>query len=111
MSRAFQTIAVAVILAAFAATRVDAQSAPNLSPKDEDHSVVYELGWAGDYSRDEGFHAKGATFALEVTPIPDRLELEVGVTAIRADGATETSVDLLFKKPWTLSKQVEFMAG
>jgi hypothetical protein len=100
-----------VILIALAATRANAQSAAPVSPKDDDHSVVYELGWASDYSRAEGFHAKGATFAFEVTPVPDRLELEVGLTAIRANGVTETSVDLLFKKPWTLSKRIEFMAG
>ncbi len=72
---------------------------------------MFELGWAGDYSSAEGSHAKGATFAFEVTPIPDRLELESGVTTIRANGVSETSVDLLFKKPWSFSKTVEFMAG
>jgi hypothetical protein len=72
---------------------------------------VYELGWAGDYSRTEGVHLKGATFAFEVTPVPDRLELECGLTAIRSPGVAEISVDLLFKKPWSLSEHVEFMAG
>jgi hypothetical protein len=72
---------------------------------------VYELGWAGSYSLAEGVHAKGGTFALEVTPIPDRLELECGVTTIRASGSMETSVDLLFKKPWRISRTVEVMAG
>jgi hypothetical protein len=80
-------------------------------PTSEDHSIVYELGWAASYSRTEGVHPKGATFAFEVTPIENRLELECGVTLIRASGVTETSLDLLFKKPWTLSKRVEFMAG
>jgi hypothetical protein len=107
MSRSLESVFVALIVIAFAATTAGAQSVSNPAPKDEDHAVVYELGWAGDYSRDEGVHAKGATFAFEVTPIPDRLELEVGVTAIRANGVTESSVDLLFKKPWTLSKHVE----
>jgi len=111
MSRTLQAVAVAVISIASAATVASAQSAAPVPPKDEDHSIVYELGWAGDYSRAEGFHAKGATFAFEVTPVPDRLELEGGVAAIRANGVTETSVDLLFKKPWTLSKHIEFMAG
>lgn len=82
----------------------------NATPK-EDHSIVYELGWAGSYSHAEGFDAKGATAAFEVTPVPDRLELEAGATFIRASGSTETSVDLLFKKPWTFSPTVEFMAG
>jgi hypothetical protein len=101
----------ALILIAAAANVANAQSVASVAPTDEEHSIVYELGWAGDYSHAEGFHAKGATFAFEVTPVPDRLELEVGVTAIRAKGVTETSIDLLFKKPWTISKHIEFMAG
>src|SRR5579863_9332770 len=91
----------AVALTALAPHRAWAQAVPPGPAVDEDHAIVYEIGWAGDYSRAEGFHAKGATFAFEVTPVKDRLELEAGVTAIRASGVTETSVDLLFKKPWS----------
>jgi hypothetical protein len=94
-----------------AATLASAQSAVPKPAADEDHAIVFELGWAGEYSAADGFQAKGATFAFEVTPVKDRLELECGVTAIRAKGATETSVDVLFKKPWSLSRRVEFMAG
>lgn len=72
---------------------------PALLPDREDHAVVFELGWAGEWSHAEGFHPKGATFALEVTPIEKWLELEFGVTAVRADGVTESPVDVLFKKP------------
>ena len=89
-------------------TAAFAQSAP---PPKEDHVIVYEIGWAGSWSHDERWQTKGATFAFEVTPIEDRLEIEAGVTAIRSRGVTETSADILFKKPWTLSKHVEFMAG
>jgi hypothetical protein len=111
LSRVLKTVPAALILIAAAAGVAHAQSVASVPTKDEEHSIVYELGWAGDYSHAEGVHARGATFAFEVTPVPDRLELEVGVTAIRASGVTETSVDLLFKKPWTLSKRIEFMAG
>jgi hypothetical protein len=99
------------VLSAAAPSLASAQSTVPKPAGDEDHAIVYELGWAGEYSAAEGFHAKGATFAFEVTPVKDRLELECGVTAIRATGTTETSVDLLFKKPWSLSRRVEFMAG
>ena len=47
---------------------------------------------------------------MEVTPIENHLELEAGVTALFKRHA-EWSVDLLFKKPWTLSKKAEFMVG
>ena len=98
------------ILTVWHATSVFGQTRPPAAT-DDDHAIVFELGWAGSYSHGEGLHARGATFAFEVTPVPDRLELESGVTLIRANGSTETSIDLLFKKPWTLSRTVEFMAG
>lgn len=79
--------------------------------KDDDHAVVFELGWAASFSHAEGWHTRGATFAFEVTPIEGKLELEAGVTAIRSGRTTETSVNILFKKPWKWSKTVEFMAG
>ena len=53
----------------------------------------------------------GPTFAVEVTPIENWLELEMGVTATFHHQSTEWSTDLLFKKPWTLSKRLEFMFG
>jgi hypothetical protein len=56
-------------------------------------------------------HPKGGTFAFEVTPIEHWLELERGVSAIRADGVTEVPMDVLFKKPWQFSRQVELMVG
>ena len=39
------------------------------------------------------------------------LELEAGITSLFARHSTEWDADLLFKKPWTLSKKVEFMFG
>jgi hypothetical protein len=111
MLRVLLSLAAALALSVTAAASAHAQSVLPAPSQGDDHSIVFELGWAGSYSNLEGFHPMGATFAFEVTPVPDRLELEAGVSAIRARGATETSVDLLFKKPWTWSRQVEFMAG
>ena len=99
--------ALLLVLASASAARAQ----PAAIPTDEDHAVVFELGWTGDWSHDEGVQAKGATFAFEVTPIEHWLELEVGVAAIRHDGATEVPIDVLFKKPWSFSPQFEFMIG
>src|ERR1051326_2070750 len=89
-----------------------AKQAPRAKPDvgHDDHAVVYELGMAGDWSRREGFHP-GGTFAFEVTPIEGWLELEMGVTAIHGDRSTEMPVDVLFKKPWRISRRFEFMLG
>jgi hypothetical protein len=90
---------------------VRAQSTAVRTADRDDHAIVFELGWAGDWSHREGLHPKGGTLAFEVTPIEHWLELEFGVAAVRADGVTEVPIDVLFKKPWQVSKQFEFMAG
>jgi hypothetical protein len=84
---------------------------PADAPEEKDHAVVFELGWAGDWSHEEGLHPIGATFAFEVTPIERWLELEIGVSALRADDATEVPISVLFKKPWQMSPKFEFMIG
>lgn len=74
-------------------------------------AAVVELGGAGAWNVRDATRSFGPTVAVEVTPIEKRLELEAGVTPLFARHSTEWSVDLLFKKPWTLSKNVEFMMG
>jgi hypothetical protein len=87
------------------------QKKPEATGPDEgEHSIVFEFGAAGDWSPAEGFHP-GGTFAFEVTPVENWLELEFGVTAIRSGTSTEASVDVLFKKPWQFSRAFEFMIG
>ena len=84
---------------------------PDTHPIPEDHAIVYEIGWAAQWSHDEGAQLQGATFAMEVTPIEHWLEIEIGVSAIRSDGHTEVPIDVLFKKPWAVSPQFEVMVG
>lgn len=48
---------------------------------------------------------------IEFTPIENWLEIEAGVTPLFTRHSTEWDTDLLFKKPWTLSKKAEFMFG
>jgi len=78
---------------------------------DEEPAAIVELGGAAA----RGLTGEGASFgptvAVEVTPIENRLELEAGVTGLFRRHSTEWSADLLFKKPWTLSKKAEFMVG
>jgi hypothetical protein len=73
--------------------------------------AVVELGGAADSNFKSGGSSFGPTVAVEVTPIEKWLELEAGVTPLFTRHSTEWDLDLLFKKPWTLSKKVEFMAG
>lgn len=70
-----------------------------------------ELGGAGSWNIKDGGASFGPTVAVEFTPIENWLEIEAGVTPLFARHSTEWDTDLLFKKPWTLSKKVEFMLG
>jgi hypothetical protein len=89
-------------------TSAFAQSADDKEPKEV---AVVELGAAAGWNITSGGSNVAPTVAVEVTPIEKWLELEAGVTPIFSRHSTEWDVDLLFKKPWTLSKKVEFMAG
>ena len=80
--------------------------------KDDEGVAVLELGAAVAHDLKDGGASVGPTIAVEITPIEKWLELELGVTPLfRKHRSAEWSTDLLFKKPWTLSKKVEFMFG
>ena len=109
--RLLTRVSCVLLLVIASSSLVRAQSISADPPDKEDHTIVFEVGWAGDWSHEEGWRPRGATLAFEVTPIEHWLELEVGAAAMRADGATEIPIDVLFKKPWQFSRQFEFMAG
>jgi hypothetical protein len=81
------------------------------SPEAEKEIAVVELGGAVGRSLTGGGSNFGGDVAVEVTPIEHWLELEAGVTPLFNRHSKEWDIDLLFKKPWDLSKKVEFMAG
>jgi hypothetical protein len=80
---------------------------------EEEHepAAIVELGAATSWNVRGGAAAFGPDAAVEFTPIENWLEIEAGVTPLFTRHSTEWDTDLLFKKPWTLSKKAEFMAG
>jgi hypothetical protein len=78
---------------------------------EKEPAVIVELGGAANWNVNDGRSGFGPTVAVEVTPIGKWLELEAGVTPLFSRHSTEWNTDLLFKKPWTLSKKAEFMLG
>lgn len=76
----------------------------------EEPAAIVELGGAASHNL-KGGSGFGADLAAEITPIENWLELEAGVTPVFARHATEWDADFLFKKPWTISKKLEFMIG
>jgi hypothetical protein len=78
---------------------------------EKEPTAIVEIGGAGEWSLTDHAGRFGPTVAVEVTPIPEWLEIETGITSLLGRGGTEWSADLLFKKPFTLSDKVEFMIG
>jgi hypothetical protein len=79
--------------------------------KEKEPAAILEIGGAGEWALTHGAPSYGPNVAVEVTPIKEWLEIEAGVTPFFSRGQTEWDTDLLFKKPWTLSKTAEFMCG
>jgi hypothetical protein len=99
----------AEVAAANSQVRPDSPSAPH--PPEKEAAAILELGAEPARSLSGGGWTLSPTVAAEVTPIENWLELEFGVTPTFSNHSTEWDTDLLFKKPWTLSKKVEFMFG
>jgi len=78
---------------------------------DKEPAAVIELGAAVGWSLKGGGSSFGPTVAVELTPVEKWLELEGGVTRLSGHRSTEWDTDLLFKKPWTLSRKAELMLG
>ena len=78
---------------------------------DKDPAAILEIGAATSWNVTGGAATFAPSFAAEVTPIENWLEIEAGVSPFFTRNATEWDTDLLFKKPWTISRKAEFMLG
>jgi hypothetical protein len=76
-----------------------------------DRTIVIGVGGAGELELREGSFHPGANVFLEYEAIENWLELELGASLLAAERGVEVPVDLLLKKPFRLSRGVEFMAG
>jgi hypothetical protein len=88
-----------------------ASGSPPTPDADKDAAVILELGPATSWNIRGGAATFAPNLAAEVTPIEDWLEIEAGVSPFYTRKSTEWDTDLLFKKPWTLSRKAEFMLG
>lgn len=96
---------------AISALLLASASAASAAPAGDDPAAVLELGGASSTSLTGGASSFGPSVAVEFTPIEDRLEIEAGFTALLGRRSREFDADLLFKKPWTLSRKFELMLG
>jgi hypothetical protein len=84
---------------------------PREVSEDKDPVAILELGASTSWNFTGGAATFAPNLAGEVTPIENWLELEAGVSLFYTRNSTEWDTDLLFKKPWTLSRKAEFMFG
>jgi hypothetical protein len=99
-------------LSAYGQTSSKASSChPREAGKDKDPIAIVELGAATSWNVRGGAATFAPNLAAEVTPIENWLELEAGVSPFYTRKSTEWDTDLLFKKPWTISRKAEFMLG
>jgi hypothetical protein len=79
--------------------------------EEKEPAAVVEVGASAERGLKDSKTSWTPNLAVETTPIEDVLELEAGINPQVRRRRTEWEADFLFKKPWTLSKTVEFMAG
>jgi hypothetical protein len=102
------TLLLFISVAAASRAQTPAQSEP---PLDDDPAIIVELGASTSWNTTGGAASFAPNLAAEATPIENWLELEAGVSPFFTRNSTEWDTDLLFKKPWTLSRKAECMLG
>jgi hypothetical protein len=84
---------------------------PQKADEDKDPRAILELGASTSWNFSGGAATFAPNLAAEITPIENWLEIEASVSPFYSRNSTEWDTDLLFKKPWTLSRKAEFMLG
>ena len=79
--------------------------------ENKDHVAVSNSALRANWDSEMEKTASVPSVAVEVTPIEHWLEIEAGVTPSMSKGSTEWDFDVVFKKPFQLSKNVECMFG
>ena len=78
---------------------------------EQDHLVILELGASGEREISEHTSHIGPAVGLEIEPIENWLEIELGASTYRSQGARNWEIELPFKKPFRLSGTIEVMPG
>jgi hypothetical protein len=84
---------------------------PQAASEEKESAAILEIGAATSWNTTGGATTFAPNFAVETTPIENWLEIEAGVSPFFTRNSTEWDTDLLFKKPWTISRKAEFMLG
>ncbi|MGO9993348.1 MAG: hypothetical protein ACLPTF_12655 [Steroidobacteraceae bacterium] len=79
--------------------------------EEKDHVAVLEFGATGEREISERTSHLGPTVGIEIEPMENWLEVELGASTYRSQGATNWEFELPFKKPFRLSSTIEVMPG
>jgi len=79
--------------------------------EDFDHRVVIGAGGAFEVEQPSGSVHGGGNIFIEREAVEGWLELELGISALAADGGVVVPIDLSFKKPFRLARRIEIMVG
>lgn len=85
--------------------------AGSVQAADKEPSFVVELGGVGEWGLQGGNPGYGPHAGLEFTIIEHWLEVEVAFSPLFSKTGVEYESELIFKKPFELSKNVEFLIG
>ncbi|MGA2816695.1 MAG: hypothetical protein ABSE67_10425 [Xanthobacteraceae bacterium] len=78
---------------------------------EKEPSAEIEIGAAGEWGLSSSLFSFGPSAAIEYTVVKDWLEIEAGLSPLFGKGQTEWGTELVFKKPFSLSDNVEVMFG
>jgi len=81
------------------------------SGSESEHIAVLEAAAALEHELGGGGTQLGPALGVEVEPIENWLEIELGAARFRSVGSTLWDLDLALKKPLRLSDSVELMPG
>jgi len=95
------------LLAAMLLVAPSAQAAEN----EKEAAAELELGAAAEWAVPGGGFSFGPSVGIEYTLVKDWLEVELEVSPLFGGGRTDWDTEFVFKKPYTLSEQIEVMPG
>jgi hypothetical protein len=112
MTTARIAVALALLLVSSGARGAEGEAAPAPEPEPEP-DFHYVLGIGGAFSLETADKRvnPGGNFFFEIEAIAGWLEIEAGVSVVKAAAGGEVSYDLLFKKPFHVRRWMEFMVG
>jgi hypothetical protein len=76
-----------------------------------EYIAVIEVAATGEREISEHTSHVGPAVGVEIEPIENWLEIELGASTYRSRGATSWELELPFKKPFRLSNTIEVMPG